>query len=217
MAEEKRLLVMDVDGTLINEEVIDLLGELAGRGQAIAELTARAMKGELDFRQALTDRVALLNELPVSVFDQVYDKISLTMGVEAVVKEAHERGWKVGLVSGGFHEIVDRLVDRLRIDYALANRLEVKSGRLTGRLKGELISPEIKLATLKAWAEVNSLPLSQTIAVGDGANDILMLQAAGIGIAFCAKPATRKAAAYHLDERDLKKLLPIIDQVSNQS
>lgn len=207
----KGLLVMDVDSTLIQEEVIDLLGEEAGFGQEIAAITERAMNGQLDFEAALAERVALLKGLPVSIFDQVMENIHFHEGAKALVDELHARGYKVGVVSGGFHETVDRLASQLGLDYAKANRLEVADGVLTGRTVGDIVTKETKVAKLKEWAAENGLDISQTIAMGDGANDLPMIQTAGLGVAFCAKPVVREQAPHQINEPNLYKLMELLD------
>ena len=204
------LLVMDVDSTLIDEEVIDELGEAAGSGDEIAKVTERAMRGEIEFCDALRERVALLKGLPVSVFDTVHDKLHFTNGALALIDELQRHGWKVGVVSGGFHEVVDRLAAEGHIDHWLANRLEVVDGALTGKVLGNIVCKTVKLHALQAWAARDGVPMSQTVAVGDGANDIPMIQAAGLGIAFCAKPKTQLAAHESINERDLTKVLDFL-------
>ena len=206
------LIVMDIDSTLINEEVIDLLGEEAGVGEQVARVTERAMRGELDFREALNERVGLLAGLDESVFDRTFARVTFTPGAKELVAEAHARGWKVGVVSGGFHEVADRIVAAAGIDYCLANRLEVVDGRLTGKLASEVVTKERKLESLRAWAAELGVGMEATVAMGDGANDIPMILAAGTGIAFCAKPKTRDAAPFHIDERNLMLAWPIIDR-----
>lgn len=205
-----RLIVMDIDSTLINEEVIDLLGEEAGVGVRVAAITERAMRGEIDFKQALEERVGLLAGLDREVFDRTFARVTFTPGALELIRTAHERGWKVGVVSGGFHEVADRIVEAAGIDYCLANRLEVQNGRLTGKLAAEIVTRERKLEALRSWAHELGLPLSQTVAMGDGANDIPMIQAAGTGIAFCAKPKTREAAPFAINERNLMLAMDII-------
>ena len=191
------LLVMDV-------------GEAAGSGDEIAKVTERAMRGEIEFCDALRERVALLKGLPVSVFDTVHDKLHFTNGALALIDELHRHGWKVGVVSGGFHEVVDRLAAEGHIDHWLANRLEVVDGALTGKVLGNIVCKTVKLHALQAWAARDGVPMSQTVAVGDGANDIPMIQAAGLGIAFCAKPKTQLAAHESINERDLTKVLDFL-------
>ena len=209
----KGLLVMDVDSTLIMEEGIDLLGEEAGVGAQVAAITERAMRGELDFEAALRERVALLKGLPEDIFTRIAEKIHFTPGAEDLVKELHKRGYKVGLVSGGFHEIVDRLAEQLGIDYVKANRLEIQQGFLTGQVLGEIVTKDTKLSMLKAWAVENKLDLNQTIAMGDGANDLPMIQAAGMGIAFMAKAIVREQAPYQIQECNLYRVIDLLDNV----
>ena len=209
-AADMRLIVMDIDSTLINEEVIDLLGEEAGVGEQVAAITERAMRGEIDFKQALEERVGLLAGLGQEVFDRTFERVTFTPGALELGRAAHERGWKVGVVSGGFHEVADRIVETAGIDYCLANRLEVVDGKLTGKLAAEIVTRERKLDALRSWAQELGLPLSQTVAMGDGANDIPMIQAAGTGIAFCAKPKTREAAPFAINERNLMLAMDII-------
>ena len=207
----KGLLVMDVDSTLIMEEGIDLLGVEAGVGAQVAAITERAMRGELDFEAALLERVALLKGLPEDIFARIAERIHFTPGAEDLVKELHKRGYKVGLVSGGFHETVDRLAEQLGIDYVKANRLEIQQGLLTGQVLGEIVTKDTKLAMLKAWAAENKLELNRTIAMGDGANDLPMIQAAGIGIAFMAKPIVREQAPYQIQECNLNRVIDLLD------
>ncbi|WP_265588331.1 phosphoserine phosphatase SerB [Streptococcus cuniculi] len=208
----KGLLVMDVDSTLILEEGIDLLGEEAGVGSEVADITERAMRGELNFEEALVARVTLLKGLPVSVFDRILDKIHFTPGAEKLVAELHRRGYKVAVVSGGFHETVDVLAERLGIDYVKANRMEVEEGILTGRVLGDIVTKDTKKAYLEKWALENGVELAQTIAVGDGANDLPMIQTAGLGIAFCAKPIVQEQAPYRINEKNLAKVLELLDR-----
>ena len=201
------LLVMDVDSTLIDEEVIDELGVAAGVGEQIASVTARAMNGELDFREALRARVALLKGLPTTIFDEVYHRVHFTHGALELIDTLHAHDWKVGVVSGGFHEVVDRLAADAHLDYWIANRLEGADGRLTGKVLGEIVCKTVKLHALREWAKQLDIPMSQTVAVGDGANDIPMIQAASLGIAFCAKPKTQLAADEAINDRDLMHVL----------
>jgi phosphoserine phosphatase len=212
--ESKRLLVMDVDSTLIDEEVIDLLGAAAGSGECIADITRRAMLGDIDFKAALAERVALLKGMPASVLDTVFEKIHFTAGALNMINTAHRRGWTVGVVSGGFNELVERLVAQAHIDHSLANSLEIVDGVLTGHTQGPVVTKDIKLESLKRWAADDGVSLAQTVAIGDGANDIPMIQAAGIGIAFCAKPVVQEAAHYAITQRDLMQVIDIIDRHS---
>lgn len=211
MTDVKGLLVMDVDSTLIEEEVIDLLGEHAGFGREIAQITEDAMNGQLDFKEALMKRVALLKGLPVSIFDKVYQDIHFQKGARELVENLHKQSFKVGLVSGGFHETVDRLAQELDIDYVMANRLEVMHGELTGRTIGDVVSKETKLNKLLDWAKENHLDLSQTVAVGDGANDLPMIKAAGVGIAFCAKDLVKREAPFQVNKTDLMEVFSILN------
>lgn len=211
MSQVKGLCVMDVDGTLILEEVIDLLGKEAGREEEISQITSRAMQGELDFESSLRKRVSLLEGLPVSVFDKVFNTIHLTSNAQEFISILQKNGILVGLVSGGFTPIVERLAKSLDIAYFSANQLEVKDGFLTGKLVGQIINPEVKKATLEKWTEELKLSKERTIAIGDGANDLLMLKSAGLGIAFCAKEVLKQEIPNHVYKRDFLKVLPLID------
>ncbi len=211
MTQVKSLCVMDVDGTLIAEEVIDLLGREAGCEEEISQITNQAMRGELDFERSLRERVALLKGLPISVFDTVFKSIHLSQNAQEFISILQKNGILVGLVSGGFTPIVERLAKSLGISYFSANQLEVKDGFLTGRLVGEIVTGQVKKATLERWRMQFSLPRERTIAIGDGANDLLMLKSAGHGIAFCAKEVVKAEIACHVDTRDLLEVLPWID------
>ena len=211
MSQVKGLCVMDVDGTLILEEVIDFLGREAGREEEISQITSRAMRGEIDFERSLRKRVSLLEGLPISVFDKVFNSIHLTPNAQIFISILQKNGILVGLVSGGFTQIVERLAKSLGIAYFSANQLEVKDGLLTGKLVGQIISPQVKKETLEQWREELKLSKNRTIAIGDGANDLLMLKSAGIGIAFCAKEVLKKEIQYHVDKRDFLEVLPFID------
>ena len=211
MSQVKGLCVMDVDGTLILEEVIDLLGREVGREEEISQITSWAMRGELDFESSLRKRVSLLAGLPVSVFDKVFNTIHLTPNAQKFVSILQKNAILVGLVSGGFSPIVERLAKSLGITYFSANQLEVKDGFLTGELVGAIISPEVKQATLEKWRKELQLPRERTVAIGDGANDLLMLKSAGLGIAFCAQEVLKKEIPNHVDKRDFLEVLPLID------
>ena len=211
MSQVKGLCVMDVDGTLILEEVIDLLGREAGREEEISQITSQAMRGELDFESSLRKRVSLLEGLPVSVFDKVCNSIHLSLNAQEFISILQKNGILVGLVSGGFTPIVDRLAKSLGISYFFANQLEVKDDHLTGKLVGQIISPQVKKETLEQWRKELQLPRERTVAIGDGANDLLMLKSAGLGIAFCAKEVLKKEIPNHVDKRDFLEVVPLID------
>ena len=211
MSQVKGLCVMDVDGTLILEEVIVLLGREVGREEEISQITSRAMRGELDFDSSLRKRVSFLEGLPVSVFEKVFNSIHLSPNAQKFISILQKNGILVGLVSGGFTPIVERLAKFLSISYFSANQLEVKDGLLTGTLVGQIISPQVKKETLEKWREKLKLPKERTIAIGDGANDLLMLKSAGLGIAFCDKEVLKKEIPHHVDKRDFLEVLPLID------
>lgn len=206
------LIVMDIDATVIDEEVIDQLAMVAGVEDQVAPITAQAMRGELDFEEALRHRVSLLRGLPSSVFAQVYRTLHPTHGVRELIETAHQHGFKVGVVSGGFHEVADMLVRDLHIDYCLAHRLEVANGVLTGNVTGDIVTKTRKQQMLSTWAQECGLSMNRTVAIGDGANDIPMILSAGVGIAFCAKPKTRASAPFAIDTRNLMLAWPIIAQ-----
>ena len=211
MTQVKGLCVMDVDGTLIAEEVIDLLGKEAGCEEEISEITNQAMRGELDFETSLRERVALLKGLPISVFDTVFKSIHLSKNAQEFISILQRNGILVGLVSGGFSPIVERLAKSLGITYYSANQLEVKDGFLTGRLVGEIVTGQVKKATLEKWRKELEISRERTIAIGDGANDLLMLKSAGHAIAFCAKEVVKAEIACHVDKRDFLEVRPLID------
>ena len=190
----RRLVVLDVDSTLIQQEVIEMLAAHCGREAEVAEVTARAMAGELDFEQSLRARVATLAGLPASVLEEVRRDIVLTPGARTLVRTLRRLGFTVGLVSGGFIEIVGGLAAELGIHHARANRLEIVDGVLTGRVLGEVVDRAGKARALREFADLEGLPLSRTVAIGDGANDLDMLATAGLGVAFNAKPLVREQA-----------------------
>ena len=211
MTQVKGLCVMDVDGTLIAEEVIDLLGKEAGCEEEISQITSQAMRGELDFERSLRERVALLKGLPISVFDTVFKSIHLSQNAQEFISILQKNDILVGLVSGGFSPIVERLAKSLGISYFTANQLEVKDGFLTGKLVGEIVTGQVKQSTLEIWRKELGLSKERTIAIGDGANDLLMLKSAGHGIAFCAKEVVKAEIACHVDARDFLEVLPLLD------
>jgi len=190
----RRLVVMDVDSTLIQQEVIEMLAAYAGREAEVAAVTARAMAGELDFADSLRERVRALEGLDASVLDRVREAVVLTPGARTLVRTLKRLGFTVALVSGGFIEIVGPIADELGIDHAEANRLEIVDGRLTGRVVGDIVDRAGKARALRRFADEAGLPLSRTVAIGDGANDLDMLGTAGLGVAFNAKPVVRAQA-----------------------
>ena len=189
-----RLIVMDVDSTLIQDEVIDLLAERAGCAAEVAKVTAAAMGGELDFAASLRERVSLLAGLPAGVLDEVRAGLRLTAGARTLIGTLSGLGYKSGIVSGGFIQVIGPLAADLGIDYVAANELEISAGKLTGRLAGPVIDRPGKADALRRFAAEAGVQLSQTVAVGDGANDLGMIGAAGLGVAFNAKPVVRDAA-----------------------
>jgi phosphoserine phosphatase len=201
-----RLIVMDVDSTLIQDEVIDLLAERAGCAAEVAKVTEATMRGELDFEASLRERVALLAGLSQDVLSDVRDALRLTPGARTLIRTLKRLGYRCGIVSGGFTQIIDPLAAELGIDYVAANVLEIADGKLTGQVTGPVIDRAGKAAALRGFAVRAGVPLSQTVAVGDGANDLDMIAAAGLGVAFNAKPVVRDAA-------DAALSLPYLDTV----
>ena len=189
-----RLIVMDVDSTLIQGEVIEMLAAHVGLEEKVAAVTEAAMRGELDFEESLRERVALLEGLDAGVIAEVYDAIELTPGVRTMVRTLRRLGYRFAIVSGGFSQITDRLAEDLGIHYSRANELEIVDGRLTGRIVGEVVDRAGKATALRQFAADVGVPLSAVVAIGDGANDLDMLNAAGLGIAYNAKPVLREAA-----------------------
>jgi len=198
----KRLVCMDVDSTFVKGEFIDDLAELAGCKPQVAAITARAMRGELDFKQALAERVKLLEGLPFDRARSLIERFELTPGADRFVKILQKFGFRVGLVSGGFSFFVDELKARFGLDFAFANELEVADGKLTGKVLGRIVDGERKAEALKEMALTYACPLEQTVAIGDGANDIFMLQTAGLGIAFRAKPKLQEVAHMSLNHHE---------------
>ena len=190
----KKLIVMDVDSTLIQQEVIELLGAKAGVADEIAEITESAMRGELDFEASLRARVALLKGLPESVITEVQSEITLTPGARTLVRTLNRLGHHIALVSGGFEPVIAPLVAELGIDHMRANNLEIIDGKLSGNLIGPIVDRAGKADALREFARAHNIALEQTIAIGDGANDLDMIAIAGMGIAFNAKPAVKAAA-----------------------
>ena len=202
------LLFMDMDSTLIQCECIDEIADFLGLKQQISEITARAMRGELDFSASLTERVQLLAGLDAQVLQQVYvERIELTQGAEALIRTVQNHGWKVGLVSGGFTYFTDKLKARLNLDFSRSNNLEIHRGKLTGSILGDIVDAQAKRRCLLEQADIYSIPMRQTVAIGDGANDLPMIQAAGLGVAFHAKPTVVAQAPYAFHDGGLDQVL----------
>ena len=202
------LVVFDVDSTLIEDEVIELLAEVAGKRAEVAAVTERAMAGELDFAESLIERVATLQGLPESVFADVQQRIQITLGAKETIRAIQAAGGKVGAVSGGFNQLLTPLAAELNLDYARANQLEVVDGVLTGKVLGAIIDRSAKAEALREWSKDSGL--TRTVAVGDGANDLEMMANAELGVAFNAKPVVREKADVILEGKDLRGLLEII-------
>ncbi len=211
----QRLVVLDMDSTFIQQEVIDLLAAHAGVGDEVAEITERSMRGDVDFSSSLAERVALLKGLPVEIFDQVRREISLSRGAQEMVDRLHADGHKVAVVSGGFENIIHPIMRSVGVDYFRANHLESIDGFLTGRTIGAVIDRAAKAAFLKEIALQIAIPLEQTVAVGDGANDIGMMEIAGLSIAFNAKPKVQAAAMFTINDGDLLQVLRLMELSNN--
>jgi phosphoserine phosphatase len=205
-----RLIVMDVDSTLITDEVIDVLAERAGCAEEVAKVTAAAMRGELDFTASLRERTALLAGLDESVLSSVRTQLRLTPGAETLIGTLKRLGYKCGLVSGGFSQVIDPLAASLGIDYVAANVLDIVNGKLTGRVHDPVIDSDGKAAALRRFAADAGVPLSQTVAIGDGANDLGMLATAGLGVAFNAKPVVQASADTALNVPHLDAVLYLL-------
>ena len=203
----KRVLVADLEATIIENEMLDELADFIGRRSEVAEITRRAMNGEIDFVAALEGRVALLKGLPASVLDDATGRIRLTPGARALVATARAAGVRTALVSGGFTVFAERIASELGFERVVANRLDIADGQIAGTVRAPIITRETKRETLVALAKECAVPRSATLAVGDGANDLPMLLAAGLGIAFHAKPAVAAAARWRIDHADLTALL----------
>jgi len=204
------LVVFDVDSTLIEDEAIELLAERAGKRQEVAAITERAMRGELDFVASLIERVSVLAGLPESVLDEVSRELRPTKGAAELVAAIHARGGKAAAVSGGFIQLLAPVKSAIGFDFERANTLEVVDGKLTGKVLGQIIDRQAKADSLLAWAKELSVPQSKTIAVGDGANDLGMMEAAGLSVAFCAKPIVRQNAKIAVNQRDLALLIQLL-------
>lgn len=210
MPDVRFLVVFDADSTLLRNEVIELIADEAGRGAEVAAATEAAMRGEVDFATSLRSRVRALQGVPLSAFQRVRARVEPTPGAAELIAAIHARGGIAAVVSGGFHEILDTIAPSLGVDTWRANRLASDGAVLTGLVDGEIVDAEGKAAALREWALDAGLPLARTIAVGDGANDLGMMAAAGLGVAFNAKPAVRAQADLVIDPVDLRELIPLL-------
>jgi phosphoserine phosphatase len=211
MSPTKRLVQLDVDSTFIQQEAIELLAAKAGVLDEVSRITAAAMRGELDFAQSLVARVALLQGLSEDVIMQVQREITLTDGAAELVATLHQRGHCVSLVSGGFTNVLKPIVDDMKIDFYRANTLEIIDGLLTGKVIGSIIDRAAKADALREFAQACAVELSDTVAIGDGANDLDMMEIAGISIAFNAKPIVEAAADYSIKEPSLRSVVSLIN------
>jgi phosphoserine phosphatase len=203
----KRIVMLDMDSTLIEQEVINLLGQSAGQSNEIAQITEKAMAGDLDFKSALIKRVALLKGLDQESLHRVRDQVTLTKGAKKLIEELHHQGHKVGVVSGGFIEVIEPILKSLKVDFYRANKLKIEKGVLTGDIDGPIIDSHAKRIALEDFATQEGISLEQTVAIGDGANDLEMIKAAGLGIAFNAKPKVAAAADTTISNQDLSTVL----------
>jgi phosphoserine phosphatase len=201
------LVVLDADSTLLEDEVIELLADAAGTRPRVQAVTERAMRGEIDFAASLRERVATLAGLPVGVFAEAQRAVRVTAGARELVDGVHAAGGTVGVVSGGFHEVLDPFADALGLDHCRANRLEVHDGVLTGQVLGDVVDAQAKADSLLAWAAADGIDPTRTVAVGDGANDLGMMAVAALAVAFDAKPRVRAEADVAVVDRDLSVIL----------
>ena len=206
-----RLILFDVDSTLIKQEVIDLLADKSGHGREVQEITARAMRGEIDFAQALSKRVSLLEGLPESVFTEVLNQISFAEGFDELFSYLRKNGFLVGAVSGGFHNVLDNLFAQLQLDFLKANVLEVVDGKLTGKITAAPVDRIAKAQALREFAVLHKIELENTVAVGDGANDIDMIELAGLGVSYMGKEILRQKADLHLEKAGLNALIQYLN------
>ena len=210
MTAARFLVVLDADSTLIRNEVIELLADEAGRRAEVQTATEAAMRGEVDFASSLRSRVDALRGVPTTAFERVRARIEPTPGVRQLTAAVHERGGVVGVVSGGFHEILDHIAPGLGVDRWRANRLLLDGDVLAGAVDGEIVDADAKAASLQGWAAELGVAPHATIAIGDGANDLTMMAVAGLGIAFNAKPAVRAAASLVVGPQDLSEIIPLL-------
>ena len=202
-----RLILFDVDSTLIKQEVIDLLADKSGHGREVQQITASAMRGEIDFTQALSKRISFLEGLPESVFDDVLGQISFSDGFNELYSYLRDNDFLIGAISGGFHNVLDRLFASIHLDFLRANTLEVLEGKLTGRLLSGPVDRAAKGNALKEFASAHNVALENTVAIGDGANDIEMIELAGLGVSYMGKEVLRSKADLHLENPGLDVLI----------
>ena len=207
---EKRLIVFDMDSTLVDAEIIDELAKEAGVLKEVRNLTNRAMEGKISFKEALKERVKLLEGLPVEVLEKIYSKIKLTDGAKELIKSLKDAGYKVAVISGGFSYFTEKLKDELNLDYAFGNELEIKNGKVTGRIRGRIIDAREKARIIEEIAKREGIKTENIVAVGDGANDKLMIEKAGLGIAFNAKEILKEAADGNISKRNLIGIASIL-------
>ncbi|MFB8892783.1 MULTISPECIES: phosphoserine phosphatase SerB [Microbacterium] len=210
MPHARFLVVFDADSTLLRNEVIELIADEAGRGAEVAAATEAAMRGEVDFASSLRSRVAQLAGVPLTAFDRVRSRVEPTPGAAELIAAIHERGGAAAVVSGGFHEVLDHIAPGLAVDLWRANRLGTDGATLDGTVAGTIVDAEAKAASLREWADGHEVPLTRTIAIGDGANDLRMMAAAGLGVAFNAKPAVRRQADVVVGPVDLREVIPLL-------
>jgi len=203
----KRVVLLDMDSTLIQQEVIDLLAAAVGSGDEVAAITQAAMRGEIDFRESLQRRVSTLAGASEKIIKDVADEITLTPGARTLIRTLHKLGHKVGVVSGGFINVIEPLMQELELDFYKANELEISQGKLTGKTIGQIVDSDAKASALREFAKIEGVALDQTIAIGDGANDLGMIEIAGLGIAFNAKPKVKAAAAASINTPYLDSVL----------
>lgn len=205
-----RFVIVDVDSTLIEDEVIELLADEAGSRDEVERITAKAMEGEIDFAGSLKERVATLAGLSESVLLCTLHRVTVTEGARQLIDAVHAGGGKIGAVSGGFSQILEPLADSLSLDYWRANELEIRDGVLTGQIVGPIIDARAKSDALEEWSTREGIGRSSTIAIGDGANDLMMMANAGLSVAFCAKPVVRQRASLCVNDRNLAHLITVL-------